>query len=668
MVDSQFFDNKSEILKKYFSGRDNSGLKKCEIDEKCRILQDLLEYERIKFKNLSRIGKFTEEILKTLKEDSMSEWKSGKSFKFPIFIESNIFENLYGDFYQNFCIKFQILTKKLNNYHKKLNILLEKKGAFKTIADLKSELDLARQYLKKLAKDKQKLEETCESLKIRNETIEKRFIKNTSNLETQLKSNQNEIKHQSELISSLETEICQLKKENSKYIEEEKASKSLKEAAKHHKALKNLKAEEDSIQSSKNAKLSLEKLLISNLLLKGEILELEGKNQASKGNESIISDHNRESISNKTLKEISFKKKPDSEDSLDLNINNIKEVIEIHELKEALRTISERYELDKFNILKDCENSRQDMEIQIFRLRQEKAYTESINKDLRQALSEIYKEKEDIENQLSKYKLKISTQESKSLLNPPKPEPEIASSVEFDLTHSIDTSERCNTLPIKNFQEDFMHQFNEISLQIKKNKKEDLTTTNTIDLMKDTLSHMIKIKEIIDEETSMNSICKGTSKNLSDIVSKLKFRVKTIEDESIILKKQIDKSDFDPPYTEPCIRFTDRDNNDLVYYYKKKLQIEKSKIFEKKHVIGLHKEQIAFLKQNIRDLQAENTKLKAIDVQYITDLFKNFIKSIPIMPLDIEKMVEIIMEILSVSQTEFEGILSERKSKKFKRI
>ena len=363
-----------------------------------------------------------------------------------------------------------------------------------------------------------------------------------------------------------------------------------------------------------------------------------------------------------------------SEDSLDLNINTIREAIELQELKEALRTISQRYERDKENILRDCEESRQDIEAQMFRLKQERAYMDSVNKDLQKHLIEVSKEKEALEKELIQlHALLDRLKDSRSPRNIADPksvkgfvrsETEVTSSVELDFTTSIDSTEKYNSLPHRALPEEVLEQFNEISLEIRKNHLIDSNTANTVILIKHTLAHMLNIKKIIDEELANKSTFKEVSKNLSDIFSKLRLRVKNVEEESMILSRRFDGSDFySRVHTEPGARSLSGENNELIYYYKKQLQIEKSKVLEKKHVIKLHKEQISFLKVSLREMQEEINRNKSVN-ESNKHLLINILTEIPVLAMNTENMIELLQSNLKCSSEEINKVKYNRKSKR----
>lgn len=219
-------------------------------------------------------------------------------------------------------------------------------------------------------------------------------------------------------------------------------------------------------------------------------------------------------------------------------------------------------------------------------------------------------------------------------------------------------------MPHRALPEEVLEQFNEISLEIRKNHLIDSNTANTVILIKHTLAHMLNIKKIIDEELANKSTFKEVSKNLSDIFSKLRLRVKNVEEESMILSRRFDGSDFDSRvHTEPGARSLSGENNELIYYYKKQLQIEKSKVLEKKHVIKLHKEQISFLKVSLREMQEEINRNKSVN-ESNKHLLINILTEIPVLAMNTENMIELLQSNLKCSSEEINKVKYNRKSKR----
>ena len=514
-------------------------------------------------------------------------------------------------------------------------------------------------FTKKIPKQtEENIQKFFESLLKECENLEQTFLKNYSKLESKLKSCQDQIETKEKKVILLKSEVSKLKSEVTRVNEEEKTSKNLKNSN-----FGTFKSENIKTDKIKTKFFNKRQKFMKKSQSKQEIFSEENKKllaEIEKLKSVIKTQENR-------IKDLEEKIK-DDEDSLDLNFNSIKDALEIQELREALRTISEKYETDKENLLKDCEECRKDMEVQIFRLKQEKAYSESICKDIQKHLTEVSKEKELMEREIFSLNQQLERNYILRALTPAqKSETDYFSNSELEFTYSLEIIEKSNTMPSKSFQETFNEKLNEISLDIQKTETLSHDAINTIHFLKHTLGHMLSIKEMIDEEVSANKNFKKVSLNLSDIFSKLKQRIKTIEDESVILNKKMDESDYQPRIqTEPCINHSDRNSKELLFYYKKQLQIEKAKVLEKKHVIKLHKEQILFLKKNLRDLQNEGKTKNLTNDEYFKEIFKNFIREVPFFPENIENKLSVLFKFLQFSTNEAKCILEERKTKKIK--
>lgn len=490
------------------------------------------------------------------------------------------------------------------------------------------DLKLCQKYLKKVISDKEQLQDFYEDLKSEKKNLEIRFLKNTINLENQLKTKTAELNTKHEKVQQLESKL---------------------------ESLQNLtiNSQNTGIHSQ------LEQLLITKVSLQGEISVLESQNVKM-----------RSVLESEEQKSKSFSIELDSGKNFRLSDLSDKQVIgkdkEIQELKDALRTISDRYEQDKENLLRDLEESRQDMEVQIFRLRQEKAYQESVCKDLQKHLQELSKEKEVAEKELA-WLRQICERQTKSVKSS-KFDNEVVSSFEFEISKSIEVPDGPNTLPYKTIQDAILEELNEISIDLKKKRKIDLNNVTIFELIKNTLAHMIKIQDAIESETSSSNNYRETSRNLSDVLSKLKLKIRNIEEESIILNKKLDQCEFDRVLTEPSGKLSNKEHKELLQYYKKQLQIEKAKVLEKKHVIKLHKEQISFLKQNVREIQFELGKMKVVDFEYIKNIYKSFIKEIPILQNRLEAIAELLGKLLGFSEAEQVAVRDQRSSKNGKTV
>jgi hypothetical protein len=506
------------------------------------------------------------------------------------------FFSSFSNFQSTLTKKLRILTDQLTNLQIQVSDI-KFQLHLKSTKDQNNELQVFQKYLQKVLQDKEELQDLCEELKNDKKNLENRLVKNAINLESQLKCKNEEISSKNEKILELE----------SKYFSK-------------------IDSKMNSVIDSR-----LEQLIITNVSLQGEISALEGKNAKIKS--KFLADESK----CKSFTQDSEISGPSS-DLFDCRTGKDQE---IKDLREALQMVSERYERDKEIMLKDLEESRQDMEVQIFRLKQEKAYQESVCKDLLKHLQDLNSEKQLMEKELiwlrQVFDQRVQPEEAHS-------------SIDLEISKSVEVAEKSQMYRQKTIQDTILEELTEISVDLKKKRKTDFNTFTIFELVRNTLAHMIKIQEVIETETSSN-IFRETSRNLSDVVSKLKLKVRNIEEESIILNKRVDLTSFDRVNTEPSPRL-DRGNNELLQYYKKQLQIEKAKVLEKKHVIQLHKEQTAFLKQNLRDLQFELGRVKQVDFEYIKSVFIAFLKNIPRLPSQAEAVLDQLSSLLNLSEYE----------------
>lgn len=647
-------------------------------DSKEKLIESLLIFERKKNFELIKAGNFSENFLQQLNKKIAG---SDISETFPTHYQLNAQLNYLAKTFTDETLKksSEILLRLcgLSSSLEKVKDKMQGKISF-----LATELGFSQQYANKIQGEKGMIEKNYEKLKKDYASLESKIARNSYSFQSEITSQNLEIEKQLKRIQISEIENSDLKvgnNENSKCSLNKDVDR---EGSRKNGWVKDLNTESTYenvlARSSENEfieelKLKYEQLLCENLALKGEIVCFETEIIEGRRHEvQIEALKTKVSTQEKIIKELENNAKQDiSEDSLDLNLNGIKEAIELQEIKEALRTISQRYEQDKENILKDCEESRQDMEAQLFRIKQEKFYMESVNKDMEKHLVEISAEKEIYEKEV--FRLKDFIEKLKDCRTPKTPnsqksyqrsETEMTSSIEFDFTHSIETSEKCHSLQHITLPEVVLEQFNEISLEIQKNQKIDINTANTVLLIRNTLEHMLNIKSILDEEISNRTSLRETSKNLSDVCSKLRLRVKNIEEESHILSKKVDYDSFDRVQTEPSPLFANRGKNELLFYYKKQLQIEKAKVLEKKHVIKLHKEQIAFLKASLREQQSDLNKSKSVNISTNKDLVISIFTEVPILAKSIENMIEVFLRFLHFSPDEIYSLAELRNSKK----
>ncbi|OMJ75401.1 hypothetical protein SteCoe_25439 [Stentor coeruleus] len=436
--------------------------------------------------------------------------------------------------------------------------------------------------------------------------------------------------------------------------------------------LESFKAQQEEIMQK-----NYEDLILLNMQLKSDLLSNEGDlTKLRHFEEEVRILKEKCDFLEKVNKELTSKKN-DSDDSLDLDCNNIKEMIEIQELRAALRSISEKYEQEKETILRDCEESRQDIETQMFRLRNEKAYIEVKFKDNEKQLSDINREKERLEGTVSLLKKEIERlKDCKIPEGPPRPSLsrygssellQYSNSGDFELTESVDKFDAINS---NDLYEMLLEEVNDMALKIKDNLMTNTENRSSKDVIYKFIDTGLKIKSLIIHEVVPGAIIKDISETLAEILNKYKMKISMLEQEKAEKDKRIEELVRIERYeiqTEPSPRMsTPAISLESSYFMKRQLQMEKSRVYDKKHEIHLHKEQIAYLKKNVRDLQAEIDRLSKMDFGHLKEFWWNLGKEIPILNGDAEDMVEVFSKMLGYNAKEMQGMNAERKNKKSK--
>ena len=376
-----------------------------------------------------------------------------------------------------------------------------------------------------------------------------------------------------------------------------------------------------------------ENLLLINTELKSSILYLEGElSKQRKIEENMQKLSEKCEFFEKVNKELSSKKNEDSDDSLDLDCTNIKDVIEIQELRAALRSLSERYEQEKENILKDCSESRQDIETQMFRLSNEKAYIEVKYKDSEKIINELNREKAKMESCILTLKTEIEKLKDQKINEPvpiskpsiikfPSDDNMISGSGDFELTESID---KFGALNSNDLYELLMEELNDLALEIKQNSIIHKNNQSSKDIIHKAVEMLIKLKYLISNEVSSVNLRKDLNETLADILKKYKIKITELERTIIEKDKTIEEIrgfERNEIQTEPSPRMNSLNEGvENSYLIKKQLQLEKSKLADKKHEIHLHKEQIFYLKKNIRDLETELDRASKLDLYHLKEI------------------------------------------------
>lgn len=423
----------------------------------------------------------------------------------------------------------------------------------------------------------------------------------------------------------------------------------------------------DSVQLSKE----YEELALTNLNLKSEILKHEGDQTKLRGLEKdLISYKEKCEFLEKVNKELSSKKNEDSDDSLILDCSNIKDAIEIQELRAALRSLSERYEQEKEILLKDILESRQDMETQIFRLQNEKNYTEVKLKNTEKQVNEMNREKERLDSIILTLKKEVEKLKDVKSFEPRTPgsrrgSSELQGSGDFELTESVDKFQVASNDLFEILQEELT----EISTSLQEN---GLMTneSSAIQILKKSSELLINLQKLIHNEKTPQSDPYDLSEDLKSLFQDLKSKALTLSSELQEKQKKLEKLDKQIQdlnnyeiRTEPSPRLSTK-TFDMTS--KNQLQMEKSKLLSKKHEIHLHKEQIALLKKNIRDLQSELEKACKLDILSLKEIWWNLGKEIPLLSKSAEELIELFMRKLGFSLKDSTSLTTERKNKKGK--
>lgn len=396
-------------------------------------------------------------------------------------------------------------------------------------------------------------------------------------------------------------------------------------------------------------------LLLQNSSLKSEVLEHEGVNVKIRAIEAELKSA-KEKIDwlEKVNKELTMSK-ADSDDSLDLPSGNIKEAIEIQELRAALHNITEKCEQEKETLIRDMMESRQDMENQVFRIQNEKVFLESNLKDCEKIIQESQREKDRLYIQISSLKKDLdrlkdlqTSENSCKIPNSRRRSSEFlfAPSYDFELSESID---KFNPACI-------CEEMNEI-LEALRNL--GLVKEAGIDLqgVKKLFETTKKIREIVEKEEVFSKDIE-LDLGISQIFNRFKGKIVELESKVVENNTKVRKNAY--VVTEPSPRRSSPSHNPTNH----QLQVEKSKLLNKKTEILLHKEQIVALKKNIRDLQQELEKSRKIDLGYIREGWFAFAKELGVQSSSTENLMEVFMKLLGFTNNDVKILQNERKTKK----
>jgi hypothetical protein len=337
--------------------------------------------------------------------------------------------------------------------------------------------------------------------------------------------------------------------------------------------------------------------------------------------------------------------------------------------------MSERYEQEKENLIKDIIESRQDMETQIFRLQNEKNYTDVKLKEAEKQINDMNREKERLESILLNTKKEVERLKDCKTIDSRTPgsrrgSSELQGSGDFELTESIDKF----AVNSNDLYEVLQEELNEIVFKLQENGLMQ-DEGSTVQILRKSSQVLVSIKDFLmqvsKEKIDLNDIPNSLSQlfsSMSQELSSLSRCLQLNHNEILEKEKKIQellKAEHFEIRTEPSPR-SSTPGFELSSSIKHQLQLEKSKLISKKHEIRLHKEQIAALKQNIRDLQGEIENSCKVDLSSLKDLWWAVGKEIPLLTKNTEDLIETFMRKLGFNHKDFALMVNERKSKKGK--
>ncbi|OMJ96255.1 hypothetical protein SteCoe_219 [Stentor coeruleus] len=574
-----------------------------------------------------------------LNEGKNSYTNSEKSQEFIETVLKNLKNDIFHDLDQHLSVIFTTFSIKANDLSNKLQ------NAISTIQNYKNKLF----YTQKASK----LKEKTLSLKI--EELEKSYSQTILETQNLIKSLQTELKiSKSETISPIVTISIQDLELN--------PNSTNPNFYLNHDFQKNYQDQ-----------------ILTNIQLKSDILNNEGKLTSLKQlEENHKKLQQKFDFLEKVNKELTIKKN-DLENSLNLDCNNLKEMVEIQELRTSLRIISEKYNQEKETILKDCGESRQDIETQMFRLQNEKTYIEIKLKDTEKILTEITREKDRLEGTVGLLKKDIERfKDCKNQDKIPKgifskyamELVQISNSDDFELTESVDKFAAVNS---NDLYEMLLEEINELAMKIKDNQLvniENMENKSNKDVIIKFIEIGVKVKGVVCNDSVPGMVIKDLAECVYDMINKYKVKIRILEEENAEKDKKIEavgKMDKLEVMSEPSPRILGTCALDSSCYMKKQLQIQKIRVSEKKHAIQLYKEQIACLKQNVRELQMELDRVYDIDIGQVKKFWWSFGKEIPWLKENAEDMMEVYSKMLGFDGKEYQVMKNERKNKRSKK-
>lgn len=311
-----------------------------------------------------------------------------------------------------------------------------------------------------------------------------------------------------------------------------------------------------------------------------------------------------------------------SEDSLDLEMKNVKHIIEIQKLKEQINLLN----FKSSNMYADHKEEINLLKGNITHLKAEKFSCEERIKGLSSCVFELKQENEKLLEEITKNKT------SQAAFEHFKPIPMLCGDT-LNVCEPSESSGKVNPVDILAMVTD---EVEDIIESIKSHNIFKDFHSNGVLLLKKVAEFVIDLKENLCEESGY------FVQVVDDLVQDYKTRVNS-GDKAFELDQRVDTESF---------------------MQNKQIEIYKTKLKDKKNQLELCHKQISYLKKSLKESKEEASNSNPIDLECIKGMFANILKEISQLSQKTETLIEVMMKTLGFSQEEIMKINSERKLKK----
>ncbi|OMJ87261.1 hypothetical protein SteCoe_11028 [Stentor coeruleus] len=609
-------------------------------NEYCKFLENLVSYEQAKTEIIIKKTKFPKLRMKEVDKDLTEEFMLKSPSMIKLVKSSDI---SYADKSKKEIIT--LISKIKNNIETNCKIPddlykdLEKNTdeaseAFEQSLELKNSVEskcLTQDY-KKMLNEKTMIEELLENLTREHKKLSGKYLYIINKLNKQ----DCKINFQAKILRAISNDTFSIRQQFNQFIEEMMfymllLMENIKEKAPGVLAI--LVASGSTLPVSLPnpekfiARKSCETKIQNNDGLK---FAIKTENQNYKTQEKVIQDKKLESykkkiseLENKLKDSLEIIKKyeeqhEESEDSLDLR-SNVNDMIEIQKLKDQIRFMSFKAN----ESLEAHQNELDFIKVHLSKIKTEKLNLEENIKCLNQKILELTLEKNGLLEEVEKFRSFSPTKDFVLLSR------HSADSSPPEITTRFENLFRTNSDGILAF---INEEINEIADMIKQHKI----------MSDDKIGGMAMIKKTIE---FLGALQEEVSDEKQDFLTLLTKLVKNYKNKEQYYEGKM-HNDPDPKLKD------------------KELETIKAKLKDKKSELYLKKQQIAFLKKSVKELQGEITKSSQFDQECIKGMCSNIIKDTPQLSADTEHMILAFMKILNFSQSEINKIIYERKTKR----